>query len=119
MSKSEVLEIIINTFENGNKTAFAHAIDILPQSLNGWLKRGRIEYDTIYAAYPDINPVWLLTNGEEGDIKASEQAQAQEQENDINEELIRLRADNARLKENLEDLRAVIGITKKGSKVAV
>lgn len=114
MNKSEVLEIIINTFENGNKTAFAHAIDILPQSLNGWLKRGRIEYDTIYAAYPGINPVWLLTNGEEGEIMANE-----EQKHDTNEELIRLRADNLRLKENLDDLRAVIGIMKKGSKVAV
>ena len=115
MSKSEVLEIIINTFENGNKTAFSHAINILPQSLNGWLKRGKIEYDTIYAAYPCINPVWLLTNGEEGEIMANEQ----EQEHDINEELIRLRADNLRLKENLDDLRAVIGIMKKGPKVAV
>lgn len=68
MKKSDVLESIINTFHQGNKAAFSRHIGIQPQTLQGWLQRGKVEYDVIFSHYPDINPIWLLTNGEEGDI---------------------------------------------------
>lgn len=107
MSKTDVLENIINTFAGGNKTAFARAIGILPQSLQGWLQRGKIEYDVIFKAYPSINPVWMLTNGEEGDI--TDVNFNPHKEEDENAEIIALRAEN-------DVLREVIGLRKKTPK---
>lgn len=69
MEVKEILETICATYDKGNKAAFARRLGISSQTLHGWLQRGRIEYDTIFRACPDINMEWLLTNGAVGSIQ--------------------------------------------------
>ena len=107
MEAKDVLETICNVFFSGNKSAFAKQIGILPQTLNGWMSRGRIEYDTIYKNVTGISPVWLLTNGEQGDIQDVNFNPHKEE--DENAEIIALRAEN-------DVLREVIGLRKKTPK---
>lgn len=115
MDKKDLLDAICIAYDDGNKAAFARRLGIMPQTLHGWLNRGRIEYDTIYRYCPDINPIWLLTNGEEGDIKETFIKDAKGRSD---AELERLRLANQLLQDNLRDLRAAIGVNDKKTSIS-
>lgn len=63
MTDNEKLEKIINTLFFGNKAEFARELNVSPQTVTNWMKRG-ISKDgitLIQKSIHSINPQWLLT----------------------------------------------------------
>lgn len=69
MSKSDILETLINYYCDGNKAKFAAMIGITPQLLSNWIKRDTIDYNQVYKGCPNLSGDWLLSG--EGDIERS------------------------------------------------
>ena len=67
MSKSDILETLINYYCDGNKAKFAAMIGITPQLLSNWIKRDTIDYNQVYKGCPNLSGDWLLSG--EGDIE--------------------------------------------------
>lgn len=63
MTDNEKLDKIINTLFFGNKAVFARELNVSPQTVTNWMKRG-ISKDgitLIQKSIHSINPQWLLT----------------------------------------------------------
>lgn len=71
MNKKDMLQQMIDHYENGNKTRFAKRIGISPQGVSTWLNRGTIDYELVYAKCENINADWLLS-GKGGMIRNNE-----------------------------------------------
>ena len=71
MTDNEKLNKIINTLFLGNKAEFARELNVSPQTVTNWMKRG-ISKDgitLIQKSINSINPQWLLTGT--GDMTTS------------------------------------------------
>lgn len=69
MSKSDILETLINYYSDGNKAKFAAMIGITPQLLSNWIKRDTLDYEQVYSGCPNLSGDWLLSG--EGSIERS------------------------------------------------
>lgn len=67
MSKSDILETLINYYSDGNKAKFAAMIGITPQLLSNWIKRDTLDYEQVYSGCPNLSGDWLLSG--EGSIE--------------------------------------------------
>lgn len=61
MEKKEMLQALIEYYDNGNKSQFAKRLGISAQGVSTWLSRGTLDIEAIYAKCENINPEWLLT----------------------------------------------------------
>ena len=61
MSKSEILETLINSYCDGNKTQFALMIGVTPQLLSNWIKRDTFDYERVYFGCKNLSGDWLIT----------------------------------------------------------
>lgn len=105
-----MVEMLINHFCDGNKAQFAAKIGIKPQALSMWLSRNSFDAEAVYASCEGVSAQWLLSNGEVGDM--IESSQNVNMSSEVNEELIRLRAEN-------DILRELAGLRKKTGTMAV
>lgn len=110
MEKKDMVEMLINHYSDGNKAQFAAKVGIKPQALSMWLSRNSFDAEAIYASCEGVSAKWLLSCGEAGDM--IENSQDVNISSEINEELIRLRAEN-------DILRELAGLRKKTGTVAV
>jgi len=94
------LQAIVDTKFNGNKAAFAKAIGIAPTSITNYIGKTRASkpssdmLEKIVNSL-DVDAMWLLTG--KGEMTRS-LSQPQ-----VNEELIKLRTENALLRDLLDD----------------
>ena len=108
------MEMLVNERFDGNKAAFAKAIDLAPTAISSYLskqRRSKPSVDMIAKIVTalDVDAHWLIT----GEYKTSTPAKSNDlQDNSLREELIRLRAEN-------DVLRELAGLRKKTSTVAV
>ena len=61
MEKKEMLQALIEHYDNGNKSQFAKRLGISAQGVSTWLSRGTLDIETIFAKCEGVNPEWLLT----------------------------------------------------------
>ena len=61
MSKSEVLNTLINYYDKGNKSQFAKRIGVKAQTINTWLSRDTFDADLLYAKCEGIDANFLLS----------------------------------------------------------
>ena len=106
MDKRLMLEQLINYYTDGNKTRFAEQIGVKPQTINSWLTRNSYDAELIYSKCVNVSADWLLS-GEGSMIKNDNTIS----NNDMQEELIKLRAENDVLRE-LAGLKKRNGIKK-------
>ena len=103
MDKRLMLEQLINYYTGGNKTRFAELVGVKPQTINSWLTRNSYDAELIYSKCVNVSADWLLS-GEGSMIKADTVPSVTH--DDLNAEIIRLRAEN-------DVLREVVGLKKK------
>lgn len=101
MDKRLMLEQLINYYTDGNKTRFAEQIGVKPQTINSWLTRNSYDAELIYAKCVNVSADWLLSG--EGSMLRKETTHTVPND-DVKEELIKLRAENDVLRE-VVDLR--------------
>lgn len=108
------MEMLVNERFDGNKAAFAKAIDLAPTAISSYLskqRRSKPSVDMIAKIITtlDVDAHWLIT----GEHKSTLSEKSNDlQDNSIREELIRLRAEN-------DVLRELAGLRKKTGTVAV
>lgn len=107
MEKKEMVEMLISHYSNGNKAQFAAKIGIKPQTLSMWLSRNSFDAEALFASCEGVSAEWLLSNGEKGEMIVN--SQNVKQEFGSNDELMRLRGE-------IDVLRELAGLPKKGSK---
>lgn len=103
MDKRLMLEQLINYYTDGNKTRFAELVGVKPQTINSWLTRNSYDAELIYSKCVNVSADWLLS-GEGSMIK--NEINHTISDDDLKEELIKLRAEN-------DVLREVVGLRKK------
>lgn len=91
-----MLEQLINYYTDGNKTRFAEQIGVKPQTINSWLTRNSYDAELIYSKCVNVSADWLLSG--EGSMIKNEVAHTIS-DDDMKEELIKLRAENDVLRE--------------------
>lgn len=91
MTKTEILENLINHYSGGNKAQFASKIGVKPQTINTWESRNTFDIDLIYSKCEGISGDWLLS-GEGCMLKKDRLSNASEEINELKKELIMLRA---------------------------
>jgi len=72
MNKSEMLEMLITHYTNGNKAKFAAILGVKAQTINSWEKRDSFDHELIYSSFDDISGDWLLSGGK-GEMLRSKQ----------------------------------------------
>ncbi len=73
MDKSLMIEQLVNALYGGNKTRFAHALGLKPQTINGWILRNSFDAELIFSKCDGVSADWLLSG--EGDmLRSSSQA---------------------------------------------
>lgn len=103
MDKRVMLEQLINYYTDGNKTRFAEQIGVKPQTINSWLTRNSYDAELIYSKCVNVSADWLLS-GEGSMIK--NEINHTISDDDLKEELIKLRAEN-------DVLRELVGLQKR------
>ena len=94
MEKTEQLECLINYYTGGNKAKFAQMLSVKPQTISAWISRNTFDAEIIYAKCANVSAEWLLSGGE-GEMVIPQQ----NADNQLVQELIRLRAENDLLRE--------------------
>lgn len=74
MNKSEMLEMLISHYANGNKARFAAMLGIKAQTINSWEKRESFDHELIYSSFDDISGDWLLSGGKGEMLKNKQNA---------------------------------------------
>lgn len=106
--------MLVNERFDGNKAAFAKAIDLAPTAISSYLSKQRRSKPSVDMIAKIITTLgvdahWLIT----GEHKSTSPAKSNDlQDNSLMEELIRLRAEN-------DVLRELAGLSKKTGTVAV
>jgi uncharacterized protein YjcR len=95
MDKKLMLEQMVNYYTEGNKTKFAKMLGVKPQTINSWLLRNTFDAELIYSKCINISASWLLSG--EGGMTESKTPSASNEE--LQEEIISLRAENNLLRE--------------------
>lgn len=80
MNKSEMLEMLISHYTNGNKTKFAAILGVKAQTINSWEKRDSFDHELIYSSFDDISGDWLLSGGRGEMLKSKQNANHDERE---------------------------------------
>ena len=63
MEKTEMLEILVNFYSNGNKANFASKIGISPTALSNWFSRNSFDAELLYSKCENLSAEWLLSKG--------------------------------------------------------
>lgn len=79
MNKSEMLEMLISHYANGNKARFAAMLGIKAQTINSWEKRESFDHELIYSSFEDISGDWLLSGGKGEMLKSKQNANADDE----------------------------------------
>lgn len=103
MNKKEMLEMVINHYEDGNKAQFAKRLGISPQALSMWFTRNSFDAELLYNKCDGLSGDWLLS-GEGEMFKTSQKVNVGNEE--LNVEILKLRTEN-----NL--LREIVGLREK------
>lgn len=90
MTKSEILENLINYYSNGNKAQFAVLLGVKPQTINTWIVRNSFDIDLIYAKCEGLSGDWLLS-GEGNMLKSNNENLLVEEIDSLKEEIRRLK----------------------------
>ena len=61
MDKKDMLQALINHYDNGNKSQFAKRLGISAQGLSTWIKRNTFDLELIFSKCELSNSEWLLT----------------------------------------------------------
>lgn len=61
MNKKEMLQALIDHYDNGNKSQFAKRLGVSAQGISTWLSRGTFDIELIYSKCENLNSEWLLT----------------------------------------------------------
>lgn len=85
MKKSEVLEAIYTHYKFKNKSVFARFLEKTPQVLSNWFSRETYDAELLAEKFPELNPVWILTAGETGEMFKEKEYQSSLDENFIEE----------------------------------
>lgn len=96
MNKKEMLEMVINHYEDGNKAQFAKRLGISPQALSMWFTRNSFDAELLYNKCDGLSGDWLLS-GEGEMFKASQKVNVGNEE--LNMEILKLRTENNLLRE--------------------
>lgn len=106
MKKSDMLESLINYYTDGNKARFAILLGVKPQTVSAWVARNTFDPEIIYAKCDGVSAKWLLSNGDGEMLIKQQNADTQHQnEQHSSNELIKLRAENSLLRENVDWLK--------------
>lgn len=91
MTKSEIIECLVNHFCDGNKSQFANLLGVKPQTINTWINRNSFDVDLVYSKCEGVSGDWLISG--EGSMMKGENPQ-----NDYADEVESLKAEIERLK---------------------
>lgn len=61
MEKKEMLQALIEHYDNGNKSQFSKRLGISAQGLSTWISRNTFDIELIYSKCENINPEWLFS----------------------------------------------------------
>ena len=71
MEKKEMLEMLINHYDDGNQSSFARRLGVVPQIVSNWLYRGKdFNLELVYQKCENVSAHWLLSRGD-GEIENS------------------------------------------------
>lgn len=79
MDKAQVMNKLIEHYRLHRNVDFAKFFDISEQNAYGW-KRGGYNIYVVYQHCPEINPEWLLSDGEKGEMLRSPEVPTAEHE---------------------------------------
>lgn len=68
MDKQQVINKIAEYYRVSRNADFAEFFGVSPQVAVSWMKDGRYNIYEVYNRCPDINPEWLLSLGEKGEM---------------------------------------------------
>lgn len=80
MNKSEMLEMLITHYTNGNKAKFAAILGVKAQTINSWEKRDSFDHELIYSSFDDISGDWLLSGGKGEMLRSKQNANTSEKD---------------------------------------
>jgi len=69
MTKSEMLECLINFYTGGNKAKFATMIGVNAQNVSAWIARDTFDAELLYNKCEGVSAEWLLSHGDGEMIK--------------------------------------------------
>ena len=64
MQKSDMIDMLVAHYCDGNKAMFAKKLGIRPQTINSWQSRNSFDVELIFAKCEGISGDWLLSGGE-------------------------------------------------------
>ncbi len=68
MDKSLIINKIIEHYNFKSDAEFARFLEIKPQTLSNWKARNTYDAELIYTKCVELNPEWLITSGEKGEM---------------------------------------------------
>lgn len=68
MTKELMLKEIRDYYKLHRNIDFAQKFDLSEQNAYSWVKRGYLDLELVYEKCPEIDPEWLLSNGEKGSM---------------------------------------------------
>lgn len=118
-AKKERLISLMDYFAQGKKEPFGRLLGISGTAVAKWCKTGDFNVQRILQTFPEVNPHWLRTGEGEMILPAAKEGGIMQtigsgNSNAYNivggdgEELVRLRAENERLKEEVKWLRYMV-----------
>lgn len=71
MEKKDMLDVLINYFNDGNKAQFAARLGIKPQALSMWFTRNSFDAELLFTKCESVSGDWLLSGGEGEMLRAT------------------------------------------------
>ena len=75
MDKGLMLKEIRNYYKLHRNIDFAQKFGLTEQNAYSWTKRGFLDLELVYERCPEIDPEWLLSGGEKGEMLRKDNAQ--------------------------------------------
>ena len=107
MTKTEMLNDLINYYADGNKSKFARILGVTPQVIIGWSARSSMSKELLYQNLEGLSAHWLLTDGD-GDMIAQTMQESPESEKENNKRIANLKAHIEELEARIDNLRAAL-----------
>ena len=80
MEKKDILQALIDHYDNGSKSKFAKRLGISAQGLSTWMSRNTFDIEAVFSKCEGVSADWLLT-GKGNMIKGSEIVENKQNEN--------------------------------------
>lgn len=112
MEKELVIRQIAEHYNISRNVDFAKFFGIIPQKAVNWM-RGNYNIYEVYARCKDINPEWLLSLGEEGDMLRGEDEATMKETVTLNKSLDNTREALARLADEQSISKGILNHTER------